>query len=160
MVSARDEVRDAVGRVQAEPARRRHREVVVDRDHHVVVRPRVAQLGPAQAEDLAGDRELEAADRVGQQRGNHVRSGHGTNDALAGTPLSRSFLPLVATSPPPHDAAMVIASCPRHGTKVLLGAEAIERIDNHADGLTVHYRCTCGARWSERTGRRRTTAIT
>jgi hypothetical protein len=54
---------------------------------------------------------------------------------------------------------MIVATCPRHGSRVLLGNEAIERIDNRADGMVVHYRCTCGARWSERRGRPRRTAI-
>jgi hypothetical protein len=56
-------------------------------------------------------------------------------------------------------SGMIVANCPRHGRRVLLGNEAIERIDNGADGMTLHLRCTCGARWTERTGRRRATAI-
>jgi hypothetical protein len=55
---------------------------------------------------------------------------------------------------------MLVASCPRHGRLVLLGSSSIERIDNTADGIVVHYRCTCGARFTERTGRRGATTLT
>jgi hypothetical protein len=54
---------------------------------------------------------------------------------------------------------MFVAHCPRHGSRVLLGYSDVERVENTDDGILVHYQCFCGARWAERTGRRRGTAI-
>lgn len=50
---------------------------------------------------------------------------------------------------------MLSVHCPRHGANVLLGDRAIERIENHADGMTLRWRCTCGERGRLRIGRTR-----
>jgi len=43
--------------------------------------------------------------------------------------------------------------CPRHQTRVLLGARSIESIRNTLDGIEVHWRCRCGATGTLMTGR-------
>ena len=43
--------------------------------------------------------------------------------------------------------------CPRHRARVLLGARSIESIENTPDGITVHWRCRCGATGELTTGR-------
>jgi len=40
---------------------------------------------------------------------------------------------------------MFSVECPRHGDRVLLGPESIVAIVSGADGIDVHWRCTCGA---------------
>ena len=39
---------------------------------------------------------------------------------------------------------MFSVHCPRHRSNVLLGLDAIQRIEHGPDGLTIAYRCTCG----------------
>lgn len=53
---------------------------------------------------------------------------------------------------------MLSVFCPQHGTTVLITASQIERIDNVADGLEVHYHCVCGEPGVLLTGRRRPAA--
>jgi hypothetical protein len=43
--------------------------------------------------------------------------------------------------------------CPRHGTRVLLGSRSIESVVNTVDGITVQWRCRCGATGTLTTGR-------
>jgi hypothetical protein len=45
--------------------------------------------------------------------------------------------------------------CPSHGCRVLLGPRSIRAVENDADGVSVHWRCHCGAIGTERLGRRR-----
>jgi hypothetical protein len=42
--------------------------------------------------------------------------------------------------------------CPTHGSEVLLGSRSIERIDNTAEGIHLHWRCYCGTRGVQRFG--------
>jgi hypothetical protein len=44
--------------------------------------------------------------------------------------------------------------CPRHRSRVLLTASAVEGLDNTGDGVVVHWRCYCGARGEQRFARR------
>jgi hypothetical protein len=39
---------------------------------------------------------------------------------------------------------MFRAFCPTHGAEVLLSPRSIEAVDNRADGIDIHWRCTCG----------------
>ncbi len=39
---------------------------------------------------------------------------------------------------------MFSVDCPRHGARVLLGPESIVALAPVADGIEVHWRCTCG----------------
>ncbi|MGH9114163.1 MAG: hypothetical protein ACRDZN_17955 [Acidimicrobiales bacterium] len=43
--------------------------------------------------------------------------------------------------------------CPLHRSRVLLGPRAIESLANTPDGVILHWRCTCGARGTQRYGR-------
>jgi hypothetical protein len=43
--------------------------------------------------------------------------------------------------------------CPSHQARVLLGPRAIEALENTPDGIVLHWRCRCGARGTELTGR-------
>jgi hypothetical protein len=44
--------------------------------------------------------------------------------------------------------------CPRHRSRVLLTASAVERLVNTGDGVVVHWHCYCGARGERRFARR------
>lgn len=46
--------------------------------------------------------------------------------------------------------------CPSHQARVLLGPRAIEALVNTPDGIVLHWRCRCGARGTELTGRANT----
>ncbi len=39
---------------------------------------------------------------------------------------------------------MFSVDCRRHGARVLLGPESIVALVSVADGIEVHWRCTCG----------------
>jgi hypothetical protein len=47
-------------------------------------------------------------------------------------------------------------SCPRHGAEVLIWSSDIDDIVNTADGIDVHFHCSCGFRAVLRTGAGRT----
>jgi hypothetical protein len=49
---------------------------------------------------------------------------------------------------------MFAVYCPGHSRRVLLFAEHIERLVNRADGIEVHWRCTCGTAGTDLIGRR------
>jgi hypothetical protein len=48
--------------------------------------------------------------------------------------------------------------CPSHQARVLLGPRAIEALVNTPDGIVLHWRCRCGTRGTELTGRPTSTA--
>lgn len=48
---------------------------------------------------------------------------------------------------------MFAINCPRHRSRVLLTASAVEGLDNTRDGVVVHWRCYCGARGEQRFAR-------
>jgi hypothetical protein len=48
---------------------------------------------------------------------------------------------------------MFTVHCPRHQSQVLLGPRAIEALVETTDGIALHWRCRCGARGTELTGR-------
>jgi hypothetical protein len=50
--------------------------------------------------------------------------------------------------------AMFDIPCPRHRSRVLLTASAVEGLVNTGDGVVVHWRCYCGARGEQRFARR------
>lgn len=50
---------------------------------------------------------------------------------------------------------MFSVECPRHGARVLLGAESIVAVISAPDGVEVHWRCTCGQTGVWLTGARR-----
>lgn len=50
---------------------------------------------------------------------------------------------------------MFTIHCDSHGSEVLLSARNIVAIDNDEEGMSVHWRCTCGNRGSFRSGRAR-----
>jgi hypothetical protein len=43
--------------------------------------------------------------------------------------------------------------CPRHRSRVLLTASAVEGLVNTAEGVVVHWRCYCGTRGEQRFAR-------
>lgn len=49
---------------------------------------------------------------------------------------------------------MFTAYCPRHRATVLIWTSGIDRIVNTAEGIEVHFHCTCGHRGEWLTGRR------
>jgi hypothetical protein len=48
--------------------------------------------------------------------------------------------------------------CPSHQAQVLLGPRAIEALVNTPDGIVLYWRCRCGTRGTELTGRPTSTA--
>ena len=47
---------------------------------------------------------------------------------------------------------MFAVTCPRHRRRVLLSLSQIEDVHHDADGIAVHYHCTCGHHGVWRTG--------
>ncbi|HSK90352.1 MAG TPA: hypothetical protein VK875_03475 [Euzebyales bacterium] len=43
-------------------------------------------------------------------------------------------------------------TCPRHGAEVMIWTSDIDGIRNTADGIEVHFHCSCGFRGVLRTG--------
>jgi hypothetical protein len=39
---------------------------------------------------------------------------------------------------------MFLVHCPRHQAQVLLFVDNIVEVINHADGIDLHWRCSCG----------------
>ena len=48
---------------------------------------------------------------------------------------------------------MFTVYCRRHGARTLIFPSSIDSVENLADGIAVHYHCTCGERGVYRTGR-------
>jgi hypothetical protein len=48
---------------------------------------------------------------------------------------------------------MFTIHCPQHQARVLLGTRAIEALVTTPDGVVLHWRCRCGARGTQLTGR-------
>lgn len=53
---------------------------------------------------------------------------------------------------------MFTVFCPRHQSRVLLGARAIDAVVNTRDGVVLHWHCRCGAAGTVTTGRPSTVA--
>ena len=65
-----------------------------------------------------------------------------------------SILPLVGVTAKADHEDMFDPFCKRHGSRVLLSNKRIRSIVNDADGIAVHFVCTCGEAGVWRTGRR------
>ncbi len=48
---------------------------------------------------------------------------------------------------------MFTVYCARHGARTLIFPSSIDLVENGADGIRVHYHCTCGERGVYHTGR-------
>jgi hypothetical protein len=49
---------------------------------------------------------------------------------------------------------MLDVHCPRHRSRVLLTAGAVDGVVNTGEAIVVHWRCYCGARGEQRFARR------
>jgi hypothetical protein len=63
-------------------------------------------------------------------------------------------LDLINGPPSSYVQLMFDVHCPSHGCRVLLGPRSIRTIENDVDGVSVQWRCHCGATGTERFGRR------